>query len=469
MTSQTAIEVPGSPVARAGSHESAERVIAGVIILLALAVQISAALRGGAIGQDFPIHYGNMLLAAGSPVRWIFGAYQRTNPPLFCCFGALVFKAVGKDAWPYVIGVINACLNVPALVGIYVISRWLLTRPVLRLSLLCFIAFLPAFQITSVVFAADTYCQTPFVGALIAIVAFLSGRIGFRTMAVWLTAAVAVLVSLKYTAVCLIPAGIVTFIVIGWIRRTTWRSALSAAIIYTLVTGLLAGYWIKQQPANISDHFEERMGRALGPSNQMNLRSILFFRYGDLSLLGAPAYWKLVADDPHDPRSLFHANYFSYPGLLCLATFSDVLNIFQPKPKGVLYGQRTKYKQRLTQLASGLGVVCFIGIFIGFLFSVVQSARELFLNRGPGESAILILATFAFSWHVLIIVLLMTVTMATAFGYWLPRLILPSLMVYPLVALRSASVTSLGKSRIFNVALSSLVLVQSAVHALILT
>jgi len=469
MTSQTTIEVPDSPVARAGSHDAAERVTAAVIILLALAVQISAGLRGGAIGQDFPIHYGNMLLAAGSPVHWIFGAYQRTNPPLFYSFGALVFKVAGKDAWPYVIGVINACLNVPALVGLYILSRWLLIRPGLRLSLLCFVAFLPAFQITSVVFAADAYCQTPFLGALIAIVAFLSGRIGFRTMTVWLTSAVAVLVSLKYTAVCLIPAGIVTFLIIGWIRRATWRPALSAAIIYTLVTGLLAAYWIKQQPANISDHFEARMGGDLGSPNQMNLRSILFFRYGDLALLRGPTYWKLVPSDPRDPKSLFHANYFSYPGLLCLATFSDVLNIFQPKPKGVRYGQRTGYKQRLTRLASSLGELCFIGIFTGFLFSVIQSARELVLTRRPGESATLILAMFAFSWHVLIIVLLMTVTMATAFGYWLPRLILPALMVYPLIALHPVSVTSLGKSRIFNVALFSLVLVQAAVHTLILT
>ena len=469
MTGQTTIEVPGSPVARAGSREAGERVIAAVMILLALAVQLSAALRGGAIGQDFPIHYGNMLLAAGSPIHWIFGAYQRTNPPLFYSVGALVFNVVGKDAWPYVIGVVNACLNVPALVGVYILSRWLLSRPVLRLALLCFVAFLPAFQITSVVFAADAYCQTPFLGALTAIVAFLSGRTGFRTMAVWLTAAVAVLVSLKYTAVCLIPAGIVTFLIMGWIRRTTWRSALTAAITYTLVTGLLAAYWIKQQPANISDHFDERMGHELGPSNQMNLRSILFFRNGDLSLLRGPTYWKLVVDGPRDPRSLFHANHFSYPGLLCLATFSDVLNIFQPKPKGAPYGQRTKYKQRLTQVATNLGAVCFIGIFTGFLFSVIQSAREFVWNRGPGESSTFILAMYAFSWHALIIVLLMTVNMATAFGYWLPRLILPALMVYPLVALRPVSVTSLGQSRIFNVALCSLVLVQGAVHTLILT
>lgn len=64
MTSQTTLEIPGSPVARARSREAAERVIAAVVILPALAVQVAAALRGGAIGQDFPIHYGNMLLVS---------------------------------------------------------------------------------------------------------------------------------------------------------------------------------------------------------------------------------------------------------------------------------------------------------------------------------------------------------------------------------------------------------------------
>lgn len=100
---------------------------------------------------------------------------------------------------------------------------------------------------------------------------------------------------------------------------------------------------------------------------------------------------------------------------------------------------------------------------------MIQSARKLVLNREPEESATVILATFAFSWHVLIIVLLTTVNMATAFGYWLPRLILPALMVYPLVALRPISATSPGKSCIFNTALCSLVLVQSVVHTRILT
>src|SRR5689334_7746680 len=107
MMSQTNTELPVAPPARTAPRENLERTLAAVIILLALALQVCAALRGGAIGQDFEIHYKNMLLAAAEPLRWMFGAYPRTNPPLFYCFAGLIFDAVGKEAWPYVIGIVN--------------------------------------------------------------------------------------------------------------------------------------------------------------------------------------------------------------------------------------------------------------------------------------------------------------------------------------------------------------------------
>jgi hypothetical protein len=104
-------------------------------------------------------------------------------------------------------------------------------------------------------------------------------------MILGLTTAVGILVSVKYTAICLIPASVAALLITRWTGLMDRRKAIQAILIFTLSTGFLGLYWIGQKQDNISVHFSPEMGRGIAKANQMNFRSIFFFRSGDLALL----------------------------------------------------------------------------------------------------------------------------------------------------------------------------------------
>jgi hypothetical protein len=443
--------------------------MAGFLILSVFALQISAALRQGAIGQDFALHHQNMLYAVAKPIEWIFGSYPRTNPPLFYILGGFVHNLVGPDNWPCVIGVVDAVPNVLAIICLYLLSLWLIPSQIARLSLVAFVGFLPAFQVTSVVFAADAFCQAPFFLAVTAVVACVLGKIGVRLTVFCVTCLVALLVSLKYTALCLIPAGIAAILLLKWVGRIRLKTMVWSVLVFTSTTSLIAAYWMKQQPSTVSMHFSPAMRRTVGVHrNQMNLRSILFFRTGDMFLLDGPSYWELATKDRGTPQSLFHANYFSYPGLLCLSTFTDAMDILQPKPKGASFGVRTSFKRILNRLACNTGLAWFVAIAILVAAGLVWAATACSYNRNATEASVLVLGIFAGFWHLFIVALLPTVSLAIAFGYWLPRLTLPSLMCYAFVAFRAISISSLWSPPV-RIGFAVLCAGQSLLHVLILS
>jgi hypothetical protein len=452
------------------SDRRTEHLVAGLLILLIFALQISAAFRQGALGQDFTLHYQNMLIAASKPFDWVFGSYARTNPPLFYSFGGLIYNIVGKDVWPTVMGVVDSIPNILALGCIYLLSIWLISSPILRLSLLAFVGFLPAFQVPSVVFAADAFCQAPYFLGMVAVVGFFLGKVGVRSMVGGLTLAIGLLVSLKYSAISLIPAGIGSLLIAGWVGRMTWKSTIISVIVFGLVTTVLGSYWIRQNPGNVSTHFNPAVSRTYGTKpNQMNLRSMLFFRAGDLSLLSGPSYWDLAPADRSTRQSLYQRNYFSYPGLLWFSTFSDALDIFQPKPKGGSVGKRTEFKKAVSRISCDLGLLWFIGIAVLVTIGLVRAASATWRRLDIRESAIFVFGVFAVAWHFFIMALLPTVGMATVYGYWLPRLIVPALLSYAFLAFRTVSILNLWRFNWVKISFAGLVVCQCFLHILILT
>ena len=153
------IEVP-EPSLRLGRGVWPRRLelIGAAILLLAIwVVQLLAVFRADAVGQDFRIHYQNMLIAAENPLGYLFGSFSRTNPPLFYLVGGAFYRWFGPDRWIYAIGFFNSLQNIVALVLFYRLALWLIPSRVLRLSALAFVGFLPAFQIASLGFAACAF------------------------------------------------------------------------------------------------------------------------------------------------------------------------------------------------------------------------------------------------------------------------------------------------------------------------
>ncbi|HEY0790892.1 MAG TPA: hypothetical protein VGD78_07490 [Chthoniobacterales bacterium] len=444
-----------------------EFLAAGLVLFLSLGLQLLAVYRADAVGQDFKLHQTNMLIAAEKPFEYAFGAFGRTNPPLFYLVTGGLYRLFGPRGWIYAVGAFNSLQNFCALGCLYVLGVWLIPNPRMRVTMLALVAFLPAFQITSVVFAADAFCQAPFTLGLVFIAAGLLGKMPFKPAFVGFTLCVALSVSLKYTAISLIPGGVLIVALLCRQGRMPRRNTLAAVAAFILSTSVVGGYWVFQNTKNVSMHFSADMGPALVGRNQMNLRSLLFFRSGDRLLLKAPNLWELALADSKKHFALVRANYFSYPGLLAYSTFTDSMKIFQSKPRGEDFGTLTEAKVLVSRISCILGFGWLSATAVLVVISFLQSVRVGWDQRHPYDTAVLCLLLFALAWHAFILTLLPTVKYATVFGYWLPRLILPSLMVYALAAFRTLAVAGRGRTA-WEPVVIALVVVQCCLHAVIL-
>ena len=133
-----------------------------LVVLLALSaiVQFNAALHHGANGQDFGAHLGavNEMLLHPDQVS----ADQVTDPLFYTWIMSRVVLLIGNIHTLEVIGLLNALVNLGALLVFHRLARRFVLDPVLRVALLTLVAFLPLRLIHTVVFAADALTLLPF-------------------------------------------------------------------------------------------------------------------------------------------------------------------------------------------------------------------------------------------------------------------------------------------------------------------
>ena len=158
---------------------------------------------------------------------------------------------------------------------------------------------------------------------------------------------------------------------------------------------------------------------------QMSLHSLLFVQPGDSFLLNAPTYGHLIWRKTD--RSLFNANYFSYPGLVWYGTFSDYMMIYRRNH----IGTAPKAPSTLSHFASKIALVCSAPTFFaGVMTALIGGAYFLVeLLKRPNATNVTIttswlcgLGCFGF-----IMTALPFVTMSYAYAYWAPRLVIPGI------------------------------------------
>ena len=117
---------------------------------------------------------------------------------------------------------------------------------------------------------------------------------------------------------------------------------------------------------------------------------MLFFKSADIELMNAPSHWHLALSE--DLPSFAHEYRYSYPALLCLGTFTDVLDFFQDKtglnhepPEtdvgGALVGNRSPSHQRLMEIALRGGVFWFAAALLSIPLFVVRSSIDVLKRR----------------------------------------------------------------------------------------
>lgn len=408
-------------------------------IVVALGVyfvfQFNAILHHGSWGQDF-----------GSHLRFTARAYQggwkflttyiegQNNPPLFHFLCAGVYRLTNHIHSLEVISIIATLLNAGALLLLHRMSLRMIASPVMRVAAFIFLTFLPAGMIHAVVLAADCVA-TPSTVALMYLLMRLSeaGDRPLRRFVGWgvlAMLALAFAVSVKFTSISLVPAAAAA-IVLMWFARATdlRRTALAMAVVVAVPMILgVATYrqYKKFQKGNLG------VSMAMDPfaeSTELNVRSLFFLRPADVKLLKAPPYdtpTDEIAFGAHRTLELAVPSRYSYVGLLHLAVFTDVLNIYQYDPLDNYFGRRSHNSQVRMALAFKTAIPFTLATLISVPWMLGWSMYRVFLRRDRAALPVLTVLTVSFAFF-LVIFIFLPFTGALGGGYYLPRLIIPAL------------------------------------------
>lgn len=292
------------------------------LLSVVLALEINAALHGAAQGQDFYEHRRITEEVAKEPLKWVFETRRRVDPPGFYLISAAVFRLAGPARWVIAMGMVGAVINTLALLVLYLISRLLTQSSILRICTVCLAGLLPGFVVPSVVVAADTLCQLPCL-----LMVYFAGLAFTRRIGLWTALTVAISAALfctgcKSIALALIPAFIGAMFFAALSKRLSLRQCALGTFLFL---GAIVPFQIAllfQSSKGVAEPFVQMHVRKL------QLRTALFFRSGDVGLFNAPSHWQMALSPKTDPVSFRNLNRFSYPGLLCLGTFTDILDFF---------------------------------------------------------------------------------------------------------------------------------------------
>jgi len=446
-----------------------ERYGVGLAISLYMVFQINAALHHGSWGQDFRIHRDWIADAVMDPWQY-FAHYEngRTNPPLYHLLGALVYKATGGVHYLEVLAMLSAVLNAGALLLLYRIIRSQMREPLIRLSCFIFLLFLPFAMIHAVVLASDALAPPIFIAVVYLLITLDAagsrkdyfGRI--LGIGLLLTAGVGV----KFTFGSLILASFLSLgalVRTGSINRQRFLTGVCALAVVPVVPAIAEFYQYRtQQTYNNGMNLK---------GSEMNLRSIVFFREHDLHILDAPPFSERASvpapaqgDTPALENELILKNKYSYPALLELAIFTDILNIYQYDPDDSYFGRRTPGNQAKMRLAVRTGTIFFAFVVFAAAFVLFKSCYVTFVT-GRREWITMSIMGGAASLYYLNIVAGLPFVRAYYAGYWLPRLVQPALLCFVVMAFTALDGWLLRRSRAFAWACLALVLFQSAVHA----
>jgi len=166
-------------------------------------------------------------------------------------------------------------------------------------------------------------------------------------------------------------------------------------------------------------------------AHEMEWRSLLMLRPADRDVLRAPQYLDRTTVDGVEVDNLLVINRHSYPALLHLSMFTDVLNIFQYDAADSYFRPRNDLNQRLMTIAVRSAIplsLLMIAATLTYLLRVPRCLRRLRAFRGGDELPAMILVAFSVAFFANISLFLPFMQYAYHHGYWLARLVMPALL-----------------------------------------
>jgi len=196
----------------------------------------------------------------------------------------------------------------------------------------------------------------------------------------------------------------------------------------------------------------------------MNFKDLLLVKKNDLQLFTAPEYFK---------KQILGAHKHSYLGLVHLGVFTDTMNLFQvlTVPQGfgsiMIPDQKTRrpWKTCVMQASMSLGVLGTILALIGTPWILVRGLKNFWRDKLEREDAAIFLGV---AYFLLMFLPIPFVYNGNLFGFWTPRLILPSLLCFFLAAFLLIDRKMAAKSRLIAPAIFGLVVIQCAIEVVML-
>jgi hypothetical protein len=436
--------------------------LTGVLFLYAI-VQIIDIGRGGHMGQDWVTHYNWIVQATTHPWDWFYGRVYQTNPPLYHLIMAPLFVFLRPRFAFEAMGLANVLVSLLELVVLWKTLQLLVESVWIRFAALISITFLPAFVIGSVVIATDAFSQLPVCILALVFARYATDRVRLHQVILVSTLAVAFAVSIKGTAIVLVPGVTLALFVISKTLKQ-WNFRFFCALgLFALLTGSLALYWNFARPASALVHYQWKASAGEKVPELMNVRSALFFRSGDRVLLNGSSAWDLYA--PQSP-SLGVSNSFSYPGLLAFGLYTDMLDVLQPHKRMFswgLIGKRTDWSRKISRISLRIGLVTFCASVVGVAIAGFHASRLYLFRSERRSAAVLAILILGAGWTAVMTIVMLTVHVAYVYQYWHPRLMLPAVVLLAIPVAWLASEILRNRTRL-QIALLAGCVCQALVH-----
>ena len=440
-----------------------ERWALGIVLAVALAAGLCHVHSNTIFGQDFGLHEGATEEMLKDASHWF--PQDFTNRPMIYWLGVAGHWLTHGKANYEVAGTLCVLWNTLALFFVHACLRRFIRSPWLRISGVAFVAFLPTTLVTTVVYAGDAVGQLPFALSIWALLLSLEATTTRRSAGYAVVAAFGLcLGNFSRFPFIVLPLAVLVVLILTWrAGRLAGRRALLIGLL-ALVAPVLTSAWIHRQATIQLQGLEERHTHDWNGTGEMTWRYLLFPLKSDVRIFNAPSYWEdMVPGKDGDVPAMTVQHNFSYPALLHLGIYTDVLNyaddgqLDNGKP-------RPEPQKTLCRWCVRLGVVTSLGMLFAVLALVVRSLAVLRTRRDGPTTGALLWGMMALAWFLPIVMAFPYVHFVYESGYFLTRLILPALWGFGVIMFAEADLRLAHRPRWLTVFVAVLILAQAAIH-----
>jgi len=411
---------------RSGLFGKRDFLFLGLLTATGLILGLRAIVHYGYMGQDFPIHQGIIL---SYPAGY---TYALTNPPGLYWLASFILHHISATYYLELTALLFLGLNTTGLCLFFRFIWQGIATWQLRYAAAAFITFVPLRVIHSIVIAADAFTIPAFALAALLTLRLLDDP---RRVFSWIGLSLCLCVALvcKYTFVGLFPPlGLILAVAIA--RRLPKEGRLRWAVIGLAALLVPAGVFYREMRESEKVNGATTYGhwKVKGTPSVMRWQDILTVKTSDMAIFSAPEYIK---------GELYEFRKYSYPALVHVSALTDCLNFFQKLPPEVSteWGRRTQHdfvrirtarSQAFQTWSVRLGLPYSMLALVATLFCGALALQSLFSRKPLLPNATVVITALAAGYYGVILFNLPRVGDPYTAGYWLPRLVLPALVIF---------------------------------------